>query len=1072
MTDPLQCNRCGARLALAVAVCPGCGQERNLESRLGTFLFCDLVRSTRLLSGRSPGEQVKVMAAFHAAVRTVMTRHGIEPDRVEADGYFISYQRSTSPRERGAPVTDSQEDNASAAIGAGLDLAKAVKAAGDALGEWMRVRVGITSGYITTGHPELNAFMRDAGYVGLDINLAKRLAAAARPGRVMVDAATHRLAGAFFRYGQLRHQAFVDFQPTPAWRVTGRTQVDSRFEALHAAQADRTLQGREPEMAALRDAWARAAAGATVAVQLRSDAGFGKSSLAHELCLHASQANARVFKLDCMPRTSHTPFFPVAALLKRLAGLSDDTPAHDALARIERRIAHDDGAAQAGELAPFLPLLAMQESAGRTGSDRTITRAAEAAAGWIRGCARRQPVLVLAEDMHWADEGTAALMQALAQAPGAGQPALPLMVLATTRDHAPANRVAPFIAIDLKPVDTSSATAIVRRILGEQPPRATVARIVRLADGNPLFLEELASAADDPARLRSVENAGKQLTHRLALLVQTRIDRLPLLSPIVQAAALLGPEFSLDLLGEFVDDRAGLPLAAAQLVEERLWEPVDATVGRQRFRFRHELIQKAVYESWMDEAREAKHELVAARLLKSTEAVTATPELVAYHLVGARHHDEAARHYLAAAQAAARRGAYIDSVEHCDAGIAQAQAFIGIRTLAASAATRALLGQLHIAKGVAAAATSGYAADAVEEAYQLARDACDDPNDPAALFPIVRGLGTFNFVRARFERAHALGNECEALARASGRPDQAIEAASFLGYTTLYRGQLPASRRALDACVALYRAERGERFSYPSPQDAGIAALSLLGITAWLQGDCHAAETAFEDALAHAGRLARPIDEAYVHVWLAMLRNLQRRFGEARALAERCIAISAEHGFETWLAAATMQRCIAVTGSDETPQQLGVLQYVLGEFRIRGAEANAPYFEWGIARACLHLGDRAGAHAALARAQAQAQASGETYLVPELLVLAGELADDPVAARRAFTAAFELAVGQEAWMLALRALASAWSRNRPEGLADPLFDRVAALLADGGAHDPPPDGWARDAVQQLRATML
>ena len=1071
MNDSLQCNRCGARLALAVAVCPGCGQERNLESRLGTFLFCDLVRSTRLLSGRSPGEQVKVMNAFHAAVRAVMTRHGIEPDRVEADGYFISWQRSTSLRERGTPVTDSQEDNASAAIGAGLDLAKAVKAAGDALGEWMRVRVGITSGYITTGHPELNAFMRDAGYVGLDINLAKRLASAARPGRVLVDAATHRLAGAFFRYGQLRNQAFVDFQPTPTWRVAGRTQVDSRFEALHAAQADRTLQGREPEMAALRDAWARTTAGDTVAVQLRSDAGLGKSSLAHELCQHAVQAGARVFKLDCMPRTSHTPFFPVAAALKRLAGLADDTPAHEALARIERRIAHDDGPAQARELAPFLPLLAMQEAAGGAGSDRTVTRAAEAAANWIRHGARHQPVLVLAEDMHWADEGTAALVQALAQPP-AGAPAPALMVLATTRDHAPANRVAPFIAIDLKPVDTPAATAIVRRILGEQPAGGTVARIVRLADGNPLFLEELARAADDPARLRSVENAGKQLPHRLALLVQTRIDRLPLLSPIVQAAALLGPEFSLELLGEFVDDRAGLPLAAAQLVEERLWEPVEAAIGRQRFRFRHELIQKAVYESWMDEAREAKHELVAARLLKSTEAVTSTPELVAYHLVGAKRHDEAARHYLAAAQAAARRGAYIDSVEHCDAGIAQAQAFIGIRTLAASAATRAVLGQLHIAKGVAAAATSGYAADVVEKAYQLARDASDDPNDPAALFPIVRGLGTFNFVRARFERADALGNECEALARSSGRPDQAIEAASFLGYTTLYRGQPSASRRALESCLALYRAERGERFSYPSPQDAGIAALSLLGITAWLQGDCQAAEAAAGEALDHAERLARPIDQAYVHVWLSMLRNLQRRFEEAREQADLCIGVSEEHGFSTWLVAAKMQRCIALTGSASTGQELDALQQTLALFRYVGAEANVPYFEWGIARACLALDDRPAARAALARAHAQAQASGETYLVPEILVLEGELADDPVASRRAFTAAFELAVSQESWMLALRALVGAWSRTGADAIADPLLDRAAALLADGGASHPPPDGWVRDAVQQLRATML
>ena len=434
-------------------------------------------------------------------------------------------------------------------------------------------------------------------------------------------------------------------------------------------------------------------------------------------------------------------------------------------------------------------------------------------------------------------------------------------------------------------------------------------------------------------------------------------------------------------------------------------------------------------------------------------------------LSAAARHTEAAACYLQAATTATSRGAFRDAAAHCAEGIAQAE------RASASIESRAVLRQLFVALGVARTAISGYAADDVEAAYESARALCAQDDDPAALFPIVRGLGTFNFVRARFAQAHELALRCVDLAELAARVDYRIEALCFLGYTELYRGNIAAARAALQACVAMYESEGGKRFIYPSPQDAGTAALALLGTVAWLQGDCQAAEKAATDALACARDRGRPIDEAYALVWQAMQRNLQRRFDHARELADQCVAISHEHEFRTWLAAGTMQRCIAVSGAAAAADAVGMLSYVLGEFKRAGAEANSPYFEWGIAMGALLAGNKTMASESLERALAGSEVSGESYLRAELMILRSRLADDNEAASRGLVEAFELAAQQGAHMLALRA-ASTWVALRgARSASSPVLETAFALLDGGTTTDLPADGWAADAVREARALM-
>jgi hypothetical protein len=331
-------------------------------------------------------------------------------------------------------------------------------------------------------------------------------------------------------------------------------------------------------------------------------------------------------------------------------------------------------------------------------------------------------------------------------------------------------------------------------------------------------------------------------------------------------------------------------------------------------------------------------------------------------------------------------------------------------------------------------------------------------------------LGTFYFVRCQLTTAAEVSAACLKLARDSGRVDYLIEALSFRGYTCVFQGEPVEGCRALEDSLDLYQHHDGQSFRYPSPQDAGTAAWSLLPIAAWLVGDTARAETAVTEALAHSSRVGRPFDVAYAHVWIAMLRNMQRLYDEAERHAVQCIEISERHGFTTWLVAATMQASIARSSRAASPESLALLRHMLQLFIGAGAEANASFFLWGLAEGLVRAGHAAEAAGVVTEALARADASRESFFKSELLVLSASLEDDADAARARLTEALELATRQGAVVLALRA-GLALMRRLGAVSDDVSRDDQALQALDGRAPYPSDQRWATTALDGVRAAL-
>jgi class 3 adenylate cyclase/tetratricopeptide (TPR) repeat protein len=1046
------CDQCGTQLP---DISPGSQPERTIELRQGTVLFCDLVQSTRLANSLDVDDLRNVFRGFRQIVVDVVGRHSGHLIQFSGDGAFMLF---------GYPKA--REDAAESAVHAGITLVEKIRQVSTVSGSTLDLRVGIASGPVVTGDLEREANSVQESVIGSIVHLAARLVAKASPGRVVIDDATRDLTGRFFEYrdlGRLRLKGFDD--RVQAWQVLRPSAVASRFEAKHADHLS-PFVGRAEPLALLRDAWNRALASEGSTIVLTGDAGIGKSRLAREVRREALEAGATVLDIDCSERSANTPLAPVATLLRHLVGgLSRDSDV--VAARVRAWLSDVLGAAAAHLAFPYLASLLGLKTAPADAAEspeRFRERLIGLLVDVVRALAERQPLFVFYEDAHWSDPTTLELVATVS----AQQAELRILTLITSRPahgQARAIQIPDAQAIVLTPLESADAARVVRLTAAMRPlPADIVTQIVTRCDGNPLYLEEATHTVLETAGDRGVEESQAALRNvptSLQGLVQARLDLLPHLKPVIQAASVVGRDVPVSVLELVLPERRDVGEAMALLADRELLVR-DRERQAESFRFKHALIHDAVYRTMVRSERQRLHSRTADVLAQHFAGqAESAPDVLAPHFVAAQRHDEAAAALADASDLAAARGAYAESIAHSRGALSSNAHAADER------ARRQVQRRVLIRLGVALAALEGYASERVLQTYHDARSWCGAQDEPAELFPVVRGLGTFYFVRGDLVEADALSEQCLTLARQSGRPDFLIEALSFRGYPAHYRGRLREARASLEECLAVYRAERGEQFVYPSAQDAATAARSLLITTMWLQGDTASIERTIVELLDHVQRLQRPFDEAYARVWIAGVRHLQRRFPEALEQANLAMRISQEHGYHTWLAASVMMGTMATALSSDAPEPLQILRTTHEAFRQAGANASASFYLWGIARALDRRGERERAREVLQEASRIAELSGEHYMNAELLAVGAELEVDDARAVEGLQSALRLAEEQGAFILAVRAAASLVKRLHQGDYPDESARTVAMALEGAGPYPMDAD-WPTRALGSLK----
>jgi predicted ATPase len=683
----------------------------------------------------------------------------------------------------------------------------------------------------------------------------------------------------------------------------------------------------------------------------------------------------------------------------------------------------------------------------------------------LDGLAARGPVLVLYDDVHWADPTTLELLGLVVER----VPLRRVLVVVTFRpEFAP-----PWIGHrhvttqSLGRLDRVPAAALIAELAGGGEaalPRDAVERILDRADGVPLFLEELTRAVLASTMVQGAETA-VPATLQGSLLA--RLDRLPDAKEVAQLGAVIGREFPRDLLAAVTT----MPEAEIQRGLERL---VGAgllhrsTQGNpETYAFKHALVRDAAYESLLKSRRRELHASIAHTLARAFPRETAEePELLAHHFTEAGLAGSAVDHWRRAGERAVQRYANAEAIGHFR------QALRLLVDLPAGLDRDRTELALQTGLGGPLIASKGYSAPEVRAAYARARELCRGMGNTPALFPILLGLCLFYLGKPDLPASRSLAAQCLTAARGTADDDLLLEACGVAGTASMYGGRLVTARTLLERGFALYRPERHGAHAARYGQDP-LGTLAFVARTHALLGRPDLARRRSEVLLALTGDpAAQPNSLAAMRAHSAQLHLLLRDAPVALRHAEELVTLASREDLPLWLGLGRMYRGAALveaglSGGDRSQIADGIAEGLGGmaTYRATGAGLDVPTCLCWFAAGYARLGEAEAASRLLDEARRVIAETGEAYLAAELHRVAGELnllpeRLDTAGAEACLRDALATARRQGAKLLELRAAVSLARLWRTQGAGERIPELLLPLCASF-----PDDASCRDQTE-------
>jgi len=640
------CSKCGSQVSAKAKFCPECGSPTGLaaeasatndfaspesytprhlaekiltsrsvlegERKLVTVLFLDVTGFTAISEKLDPEDVHQLMNRAFESMLAEIHRYEGTVNQFLGDGLMALF---------GAPIA--HEDHALRALYSALAVRRALseyrKQLARERGIDFQVRMGLNTGSVVVGKIGDNLRM-DYTAVGDTTNLAARLLALAEPGQILASEEIFKATGSYFLLRPLGEVAVKGKAlPVRAYRVEAALSVRSRIEAISDVGLT-PLVGRDRELALLHDRFAEVREGRGQAVVVFGEAGIGKSRLLAEFRRHAESTGASRWLIGRSVSYGRTiSYLPVIDLVRDLLEIDEANDINTMLAKI------DAGVDQLGRdllwTVPFVRMLLSLDP----GDDyvrsmippQRHSRTGEAIRALIAGLSQRVPVVLLVEDLHWMDARSEDVVRIVLE----GIAALPVLVLLTHRPGyaQPFGDQTYYTRITLHGLAEPMTGMMVERVLGSSSlPAEARELILRKAEGNPLFVEELSKTLVENGTLSRV-NGSYHLARRIGDVmipdtiqgvIMARIDRLPETSKsALQIASVIGREFTARLVERVSAIERETPkvlgeLRAVELIYEKSIYPELA------YMFKHALTHDVAYESLLKQRRRVLHRRV------------------------------------------------------------------------------------------------------------------------------------------------------------------------------------------------------------------------------------------------------------------------------------------------------------------------------------------------------------------------------------------------------------------------------------------------------------------------------
>ncbi|MBA3366309.1 MAG: AAA family ATPase, partial [Actinobacteria bacterium] len=622
----LMCERCGHENTADARFCSGCGsplipsEPAREERKVVTVLFADLVGFTGRAERLDPEDVRAMLSPYYARLRSELERFGGTVEKFIGDAVMALF---------GAPTA--HEDDPERAVRAALAIRDAIAEDGE-----LQVRIGITTGeaLVALGARPSEGEGMASGDV---VNTAARLQSAAPANGIVVDETTHRATERVIEHRAAEPvQAKGKADPIAVWEVV---EARSRYGVDVVQDVSAPLVGRTRELELLVESLARVRAEqAPQLVTLVGTPGIGKSRLLYELFRAVEQQPDLIYWRQgrSLPYGEGLSFWALGEMVKAHAGIAENDAAGVAEEKLRRAVeASIDDATEAQWVTAQLRPLVGLSAEGELGGDRR----SEAFTAWRRffeALAERNPLVLVFEDLHWADQGLLDFVDHLVDWAGG----VPILVLATARPELLSLRPGwgggkpNAVTLSLSPLSEDETARLLHSLLDRSVlPAELQATLLQRAGGNPLYTEEFARLLTERG-LSS--DADLPLPESVQGIIAARLDGLSAdQKSLLQDAAVVGKVFWLGAM-------TGIGSRESWAVEEALHELErrelvrrerrSSVAGEAQYSFRHLLVRDVAYGQIPRRLRVEKHRRAAEWLESlSPERSEDRSEMLAHH---------------------------------------------------------------------------------------------------------------------------------------------------------------------------------------------------------------------------------------------------------------------------------------------------------------------------------------------------------------------------------------------------------------------------------------------------------
>ena len=669
--------------------------------------------------------------------------------------------------------------------------------------------------------------------------------------------------------------------------------------------------------------------------------------------------------------------------------------------------------------------------------------------GQVARMARRQPVFMVFEDIHWIDPSTRDLLDRTIER----MRNWPVLLLATFRPEfqppwAGQSRVT---MLTLARLERRDAAAMVENIAGNRAlPADIVHEIAERTDGVPLFVEELTKAVLESgtrgaAALSSVPHPALSVPATLHASLIARLDRLgPVAKDVAQKGAVIGREFSYELLALIAD----LPEQQLRETLERLTNSgllfAHGSPPQCTYLFKHALVQDAAYGTLLRSRRQESHARIAAVLEKQFDELPRTqPELLAFHYGHAGNPERSVDYWIIAGNVSERRGASSEAIAHYRA----AQQLIQANS---SQSIRLREPEIGIKLGNALIQAEGFNSGPARQAFERARSAAAELDLPEEYARAGIGIAPLLSSQSRYSELIDIGEGISSKLLNRLRPQTCVHLWTMLGVANYSIGEL---RTALEYEMRAMKLDNEIHCTHENPVGGGdpaVVSRSYAGMSSSALGWLEQSRTRSEEAwtIAQAG------GHAFSIAWAGLIRLrsllLLGRYAESLSVGNECFDICDRHGFDARLGSVLVYRGAARFGIGERPQGLAEMSRGVALWQQTSGRLHVTQWISEFVACLLQDGNTDEADHALRDAEEIIDKTEERSHFPEIRRLRGRLCQlrgDSDQAGDYYQRALEWSRPRKAKLFELRAATSLACLWRDQGKRTEARDLLAPVYA-------------------------